>query len=168
MYSFVYVRVHVCTLSFTSWYMDVPTRIHQGTYTYSVICNCVYQIYALKFIVYPIWLLKFTIYRTKNKSLSFGLAIYNWAIVPALCFGCFRLAAIFTVVVSVCTITACMSRYGQYRGYRCTITLRGAVDQITETVRDQICTITGSISSGRFLSPGLLQRQFQLSRDLGL
>ena len=64
----------------------------------------------------------------------------------------------------LCTITACTSRHGnyfhwyhpwsrhgQYRRYRCTITPRGAVDQITETVRDQMCTVSGSI--GCSISP---------------
>ena len=78
MYSLVYVRVHVCTPSYTSGYMYVPTRIRQGTQIYSVICS---------------WVLNL---------------LYYWAIVLVLCFDCFRLSAIFSVVVSVlrrCTIT---------------------------------------------------------------
>ena len=62
----------------------------------------------------------------------------------------------------LCTITDCTSRHGnyfqarhwyrpwsrhgQYRGYLCTISPRGAVDHIMETVRDQMCTVSGSIS----------------------
>ena len=58
--------------SYTSWYMYVPTRIRQGTWMYSVICN---------------WVLNL---------------LYYWAIVLALCFDCFRLSAIFSIVFPCC------------------------------------------------------------------
>ena len=132
MYSLVYIRVHVCTSSYTSGYMYVPTRIRQGTQMYSVICSWVLNllnVYHLKSIVYRIWPLKFTIYRIENKSLSIGLAIYYWAIFLALCFGCFRLSAIFPVVVSVLrryTITVLLydteATHCPYHGnYPCTV-----------------------------------------------
>ena len=47
MYSLVYVRVHVCTPSYTSGYMYVPRRIRQGTRKYSVICNWVLNVYRV-------------------------------------------------------------------------------------------------------------------------
>ena len=99
MYSLVYVRVHVCTPSYTSGYMYVPTRIRQGTQIYSVICS---------------WVLNL---------------LYYWAIVLVLCFECFRSSAIFSVVVSVlrrCTITVLLydkeATHCPYHGnYPCTV-----------------------------------------------
>ena len=109
MYPLVYVRVHVCTPSYTSGYMYVPTLIRQGTRMLSVICHRVLNVDR----VYPI---NFSNIGFDPWNLPYiGLAIYYWAIVPALCFVCFRLSAIVSVVVSVmrpCAIS--VVRYGSY------------------------------------------------------
>jgi hypothetical protein len=120
MYPDVYEGIDTCTPSYTFEYMYVLPRIRQGTciypHVYVRVHGCTQSfaagyVYHLKSIVYWIWPLKFTVYRIENKSLLIGLAIYYWAIVLALCFGCFRLSAIFSAVVSVlrrCTITVLM------------------------------------------------------------